>query len=266
MSSLRSNARKPYSRPSNRPNTNERWTHDRYEGHQHNRKNQGLNGGNVAAPTAGAGAPGQATKLKVSNLHYEVTPKDLNAIFGQIGTLVREPVLWYDESGRSTGQAIVTFETAAEATRAMNQFNGILAKGQPMSITYYTPARPPPRRAASAPSVSLLNRIEKPALLDRLAQDDTAAVNKKTPAQAKGGRIGPIRAKATRTTHNKPKKQPKKPKTAEELDKELDAFMGDVEPTQAPTTTAGTGVSAGAPTSAQPAPAAAASAGDVEMA
>ncbi|KAF8830560.1 hypothetical protein HHX47_DHR2000967 [Lentinula edodes] len=33
------------------------------------------------------------TKLLVSNLHYEVTPKDLAAIFGQIGTLVREPLI-----------------------------------------------------------------------------------------------------------------------------------------------------------------------------
>ncbi|KAG6806934.1 hypothetical protein H0H93_002201, partial [Arthromyces matolae] len=33
------------------------------------------------------------TKLVVSNLHYEITAKDLTAIFGQIGTLVREPLI-----------------------------------------------------------------------------------------------------------------------------------------------------------------------------
>lgn len=81
----------------------------------------------------------------------------LQAIFGQIGTLVREPLIrvrssecteftwrepvpttfdWhfrtfkYDRSGRSSGVAIITFETPAEATRAKKQFDGILAKGK----------------------------------------------------------------------------------------------------------------------------------------
>ena len=34
----------------------------------------------------------------------------------------------YDRSGRSSGVAVVTFETPAEATRAKKQFDGILAK------------------------------------------------------------------------------------------------------------------------------------------
>lgn len=35
----------------------------------------------------------------------------------------------YDRSGRSSGVAIIAFETPAEATRAKKQFDGILAKG-----------------------------------------------------------------------------------------------------------------------------------------
>lgn len=69
-----------------------------------------------AAPTNGASKPVPAAavnnKIAVSNLHYEITPKDLavcfqqfsrssrtltlyfsQAIFGQIGTLVREPLI-----------------------------------------------------------------------------------------------------------------------------------------------------------------------------
>lgn len=170
---------------------------------------------------------------------------------------------------------MVTFETAAEATRAKNQFDGILAKGtsfssnpskmrlmwfnwigQPMEISYQ--AAPRPRRTTSAPStLSLLSRIEKPPLLERLAKDDTATVSDKKcvptlfsilaqivihfdPSnlltcfvpfsngknqRGEGGRIGPIRGKTTRAS--KPK-HPKKPKTAAQLDKELDAFMVDV--------------------------------------
>ena len=35
----------------------------------------------------------------------------------------------YDRSGRSSGSAIIAFETVAEAIRAKKQFDGILAKG-----------------------------------------------------------------------------------------------------------------------------------------
>jgi len=112
--------------------------------------------------------------------------------------------------------AIISFETAAEATRAKKQFSGILAKGQPMSIAYDSGPPRAARRIASAPS-SLLNRIQKPALADRLTQDDLST----TPNAPRSP--GPIR-----TRHGvRPSRAPKKPKTAEDLDKELDQFMGD---------------------------------------
>ncbi|KAG6876071.1 hypothetical protein C0993_005739, partial [Termitomyces sp. T159_Od127] len=219
-------------RPETRGDVNGRWVHDK-------------------APTGPRGAVGVPapiastnTKLLVSNLHYEITPKDLTAIFGQIGTLVREPLIRYDRSGRSSGTAIISFETATEATRAKKQFDGILARGnvspaisipvwdvaygtetyvfypgQPMSIAFDTlPPRHP--RSASAPT-SLINRMQKPPLLNRLSRDDSSV---KTPS---GPRVsGPIRSRPARGAP----RAPKKPKTAEELDKELDAFMGDAEP------------------------------------
>jgi RNA recognition motif. (a.k.a. RRM, RBD, or RNP domain) len=49
---------------------------------------------------------------------------------------IRHCTAQYDGSGRSTGTAVVTFETAAEATRAKNQFDGILAKGQSLCLVY----------------------------------------------------------------------------------------------------------------------------------
>jgi len=188
-----------------------------------------LRGGAPASSANGAATrpvqPAAAnSKIVVSNLHYEITPKDLAAIFGQIGTLVREPLIRYDRSGRSSGVAIISFETPAEATRAKKQFDGILAKGQPMSITYDTePPRHPrqTRRSASAPQ-SLLNRIQKPPLLDRLSRDDTAT----RAAPSARGFVGPIRPRGRGL---RPRREPRV-KTAEQLDKELDAFMGDSEP------------------------------------
>jgi len=127
--------------------------------------------------------------------------------------------LKYDRSGRSSGIAIIAFETSAEATRAKKQFDGILAKGQPMSIAYDTMPPHNPRRAAS--TSSLINRIQKPPLLDRLSRDDSQV---KIPAGPRGA--GPIRSRPSRSGATS-RPGPKKPKTAEELDKELDAFMGD---------------------------------------
>ncbi|PPQ96837.1 hypothetical protein CVT26_006006 [Gymnopilus dilepis] len=227
MASIR--ARKPYARPAARGNVDGQWLHDRAP----------TGPAKMRAPAANRAAPvhpaSVSNKLLVSNLHYEITPKDLIAVFGQIGTLVREPLLRYDRSGRSSGTAIITFETAIEATRAKKQFDGYLAKGQPMSITYdtFNPPRAPraPHRAASAPSTtSLLNRIEKPPLVERISsKDDT---NTPTAAIPSGPRAlsGPVRNRPARG----PKaKGPKKAKTAEELDKELDAFMGDAPATEA---------------------------------
>jgi len=46
-----------------------------------------------------------------------------------VGTLVKEPMIRYDRSGRSTGKATITYETAGEAAKAKKQFDGLLAKG-----------------------------------------------------------------------------------------------------------------------------------------
>ncbi|KAG6828701.1 hypothetical protein H0H87_001114, partial [Tephrocybe sp. NHM501043] len=190
-----------------RPDSDAQWVHDK-------------------APTAPradlarsppAAAPN--SKLLVSNLHYEITPKDLT----------------YDRSGRSSGTAIVSFETATEATRAKKQFDGILARGQPMTIGFDT-AQPPraPRRSASVPT-SLLNRIQKAPLLDRLSRDDSTIKKSSTPPSGPRNGLGPIRSKPARSGgrggERAPRAVPKKAKTAEELDKELDAFMGDSEST-----------------------------------
>ncbi|KAI8969414.1 RNA-binding domain-containing protein [Trametes punicea] len=178
-------------------------------------------------PQAGASARSSPaggvmnTRIVVSNLHYEITPKDLTQIFGQIGTLVREPQIRYDRSGRSSGVAVITFETLAEATRAKKQFDGILAKNQPMSITYDT-SPPPAAKGGRRSATSLLHRIEKPPLIERLSRNDTKP---KTNIALEGG-VGPVRTN-TRGGPAGGRSARKKPKTAEELDKELEAFMKD---------------------------------------
>ncbi|KAF8814982.1 hypothetical protein BYT27DRAFT_7081044 [Phlegmacium glaucopus] len=232
MASFKPAQRKPYSRPSPKADVDGQWLHDRAPTGPAKMRN-------AAIRTPIAPAASINNKLVVSNLHYEITPKDLISIFGQIGTLIREPLLRYDRSGRSSGSAIIAFETAAEAIRAKKQFDGILAKGQPMAITFDTMPPRAPRRSASVPSTaSLLNRIQKPPLAERLSRDDSTI---KAPSGPRAFTGGPVRSRPSRgggsgggsTNANantaRAPKGPKKPKTAAELDQELDAFMGDAD-------------------------------------
>ncbi|KAJ7599386.1 hypothetical protein C8J56DRAFT_188700 [Mycena floridula] len=204
------------SKPYNRPTADGQWVHDKAPGSR-----KSLNGETRRNAPAHLDAPVNS-RLLVSGLHYEIMPKDLQDIFGRIGTLIQEPVIRYDRSGRSLGIAVISYETAAEATRAKKQFDGKLAKEQQMTITYDTPT---PRRAASAPS-SLLNRIQKPALANRISNDEPS--NGPGPIRTRGSRKGP-KGTASAPSAAKVRPGPKKPKTAEDLDKELDAFMVDSE-------------------------------------
>ncbi|KAH9964856.1 hypothetical protein BC827DRAFT_1259441 [Russula dissimulans] len=179
------------------------WVHDRAPGAQR------------IATQSSELTPLLSNKLMVTNLHYEITPKDLTAIFGQIGTLVREPHIRYDRSGRSSGVAIITFETPAEATRAKKQLDGVLAKGQPISIEFDQGA---PRRAGATAS-SLLNRIQKPPLLDRLGQSQTKAKASLILGTIRG------RGRGRGTGSGRDRTSTALPKSAAELDNELDAFM-----------------------------------------
>ncbi|KZS87252.1 hypothetical protein SISNIDRAFT_480202 [Sistotremastrum niveocremeum HHB9708] len=194
----RGDFRKPYSRPQPRPQADDDlWVHDK------------------APPPETASSALAQTKLRVENLHYSVTEKDLATIFGVIGTLSREPMIRYDRSGRSTGVATVFFNTPAEATRAKLQLNGVMAKGEQMKISIETPPTGPRNLNGGS---RLIDRIAKPPLADRIRADQAPSgpgpVRHRTPR-------GPARGRGARPA------RPARPanKTAEELDKELDNFM-----------------------------------------
>ncbi|KAF8889595.1 hypothetical protein BD779DRAFT_1520008 [Infundibulicybe gibba] len=255
MSAFKSRGnRKPYVRPVPRGDVDAQWVHDMAP----KGPRADINGnGKPRIPTGPAATLPSVlnNKLIVSNLHYEVTPQDLSLVFGHVGTLVREPLIRYDRSGRSSGSAIVTFERLPRQQRrriscmgyspgvmslsscslvSSGRYLGMISNaskiGQPMSIAYEPQTPRQPRRAASAPTSSLINRIQKAPLLDRLSRDDTHVK-----ASNAGGAVGPIRSRPIRSLNApRPRDGPKKPKTVAELDKELDAFMGDAEPVAAP--------------------------------
>ncbi|EMR08368.1 hypothetical protein PNEG_03208 [Pneumocystis murina B123] len=129
-------------------NYNEPWTHDLYEG---------------SGEKSSIGVSKQAYKqvpkplsyrVKVENLHYELTEDDLNGLFKRIGPVSKLNIK-YDRSGRSTGIAFVSFERIEDAHNAINQFNGANAAGQPITLTLDLQ----PSRKSQRKSDSLFGRI-----------------------------------------------------------------------------------------------------------
>ncbi|KAJ9523150.1 hypothetical protein QJQ45_023965 [Haematococcus lacustris] len=79
---------------------------------------------------AGAAA---GAKLLVSNLDYLVNEQDIKELFQTCGAVV-SVVIKYDRSGRSEGEAEVTFARQQDAQAAMQEYSGVALDGKLMHI------------------------------------------------------------------------------------------------------------------------------------
>ncbi|KAG4441312.1 hypothetical protein IFR05_003175 [Cadophora sp. M221] len=98
-----------------------------------------------------------SSKLRVENIHYDLTEDDLDDLFNRIGPVLKLS-LTYDRAGRSEGVAYVTYESAQDAKAAVREFDGANAKGQPIRLIPI-PSGPSGGRRAPPPSRSLFDRI-----------------------------------------------------------------------------------------------------------
>jgi RNA recognition motif-containing protein len=64
------------------------------------------------------------SRLYVGNLAYSTSETDLEALFGQAGTVKSVAVIKDRETGRSKGFAFVEMSNQAEAEKAISMFNG----------------------------------------------------------------------------------------------------------------------------------------------
>ncbi|KAI9602488.1 hypothetical protein H4Q26_001777 [Puccinia striiformis f. sp. tritici PST-130] len=80
---------------------------------------------------------GRSCSLLITNLHYDVSEAELEALFSQIGKICRGPFIKFDQSGRATeGLAFVSYANESHAEAAVEAFNGASAKGQPIGVEY----------------------------------------------------------------------------------------------------------------------------------
>ncbi len=83
-------------------------------------------------------------KLYVGNLPFASTAQDLEALFGQVGTVSVVEIIFDKFTGRSRGFAFVTMGNAEEAQQGVDKFHGHEIEGRALSVNI---ARPREERA-----------------------------------------------------------------------------------------------------------------------
>jgi THO complex subunit 4 len=147
--------------------------------------------------------------LRIDNLHYDLTEEDLEVnilfffksksetkamqgLFSGIGPVARVRID-YDRAGRSEGVATVTYQYLEDARKAIRDFDGANAKGQPIRLTLLPPGRGP----KAEKSKSLFDRIERPRdRTERSLSPDEEGSNTTGGRRRRGGRGGRGRGEA----------------------------------------------------------------------
>jgi RNA recognition motif-containing protein len=83
-------------------------------------------------------------KLYVGNLPFASTAQDLEALFGQVGTVSVVEIIFDKFTGRSRGFAFVTMGSGDEAQQAVEKFHGHQIEGRALAVNI---ARPREERA-----------------------------------------------------------------------------------------------------------------------
>jgi len=137
-------------------------------------------------------------KINIANLNFGVSDSDIQELFAEFGN-TKSVAVHYNSSGKSLGTAHVVFSNKQSAEQAIKQYNGVHLDGRPMRITM---------------EGGIVSGGGKQNTVKRLG---------KGPRGGKGGRGGRGRGRGGRGRGGRGDRP--KPKTADELDAELDAYL-----------------------------------------
>jgi RNA recognition motif-containing protein len=84
-------------------------------------------------------------KLYVGNLPFATTAQDLEALFGEVGTVSVVEIIFDKFTGRSRGFAFVTMANGEEAEKGVEKFHGHQIEGRALAVNIARPReeRPP---------------------------------------------------------------------------------------------------------------------------
>ena len=231
-------------------NLDSEWVHDRFDDNDSRRGR--LPRRRAESAEQEPGGP-RGTKIRVDNIHYDVTEEDLQGLFSRIGPVLELDLL-YDRSGRSEGTAYVVYESYKDATLAVKDFDGANAAGQPIRLTIL-PSGPSSRRnpfdTAIKPGRPLSERITAPSSrtrslsprqeleanaarrgIDRYIPSGSRSRSPYAPSRREGGRRpGARRERGGRSQQGeegggRAERHARPKKTQEELDAEMEDYFG----------------------------------------
>jgi len=163
------------------------WVHDKFEDDTEKRpyRRDFRTRHNDRYPPEPEPAPSGA-KLRIENLHYDLTEDDLGGLFRRIGP-VSNIEIRYDRAGRSEGTAFVTYRHINDAKTAIREFDGANAKGQPIHLILL-PSPTGVRRGGRNP----FDNVEKPkgSLFDRISRPGNRNNQRPSPESESGSAVG----------------------------------------------------------------------------
>ncbi|CDM36058.1 Nucleotide-binding, alpha-beta plait [Penicillium roqueforti FM164] len=245
----RDGVRKPYT--SDRVDLNLDWVHDKFD----DDRSRPSRGGRRGRDGHDSDRPSSLTKVRVDNLHYDITESDLEDLFGRIGP-VSELTVSYDRAGRSEGVAFVTYARLKDAHLSIQEYDGANAKGQPIRLSLVPGRRERnPLESAQRPRSSLLDRVERPRDDRSMSPEDSdrrrrggrahrsdvtkpapdnidryvpgQRSSQRSPNRRGGGRRGGGRDNRSQQTEGSNRRSNARPrKTQEELDQEMEDYWG----------------------------------------
>jgi RNA recognition motif-containing protein len=80
-----------------------------------------------------------STKLYVGNLSFNTSTQDLEAMFGEVGTVTSANIVEDRETGRSRGFAFVEMSSKEEAQNAIASFDGKEIDGRNLKVNEAKP-------------------------------------------------------------------------------------------------------------------------------
>lgn len=91
--------------------------------------------------------PVNKTALRISNLDFNISHKDLMDLFSQFGPIVKNKID-FDELGRSKGTALIQYAKPESAVKAINEYDGATLDGKQL-IVEYVKSQPKPQSTSS---------------------------------------------------------------------------------------------------------------------